>query len=73
MLIVIVNVLLSWVVFGIQNSFVRQVYSITGQFVDPVLQPIRNILNPVSRNIGIDFSPIVLLFLLHVLSRMLIP
>ena len=72
MLIVLVNVLLSWVVFGIQNTTVRQIYWITGQVVDPVLQPIRNILNPVSRNIGIDFSPIVLLFLLHVLNRMLI-
>jgi len=72
MFIVLVNVLLSWVVFGIQNTFVRQIYTFTGQVVDPVLQPIRNVLNPVSRNIGIDFSPIVLLILLHTLNRMLI-
>ncbi len=72
MFIVLVNVLLSWVVFGIQNTFVRQIYTFTGQVVDPVLQPIRSVLNPVSRNIGIDFSPIVLLILLHTLNKMLI-
>lgn len=73
MLIVIVNVLLSWVVFGTQNSVVRQIYAFTGQLVNPLLEPIRSVLQPMSRNIGIDFSPIILLVLLHVLNNMLTP
>lgn len=69
--IVFVNVILSWIVFSIQNETIQQVYRFTGQVVDPVLQPIRNIMHPVSRNIGIDFSPMVLLFLLYFLNRLL--
>ncbi len=68
--IVLVNVILSWIVFSIQNDIIRQIYSFTGQLVDPILQPIRSIMQPVSRNIGIDFSPMVLLFLLYFLKQL---
>ena len=71
-LIVIVNVLLSWIVFATQNLVVRRIYVVTGQLVDPVLQPIRNLLYPMTRNIGIDFSPIVLIVLLHILNSWLV-
>ena len=69
--IVFINVILSWVVFSTRNETIQQVYRFTGQLVDPILQPIRNIMQPVSRNIGIDFSPMVLLFLLYILDRLL--
>lgn len=72
-LIVFVNVFLSWIVFSTQNETIRRIYYLTGQLVDPVLQPIRNVLQPMSRNIGIDFSPIVLIFLIILLNRMLVP
>ena len=72
-LVVFVYVFLSWIVFSTQNQTVRRIYWILGQIVDPVLQPIRSVLQPLSRNIGIDFSPIVLLILLQVLNRMLRP
>lgn len=72
MFIVIANVFLSWIVFASQNLTIRRLYVYTNQLVDPVLQPIRSVLNPFSRNLGIDFSPIVLLILLHILNRMLI-
>ncbi len=68
--IVFVNVILSWIVFGIQNDIIRQIYSFTGQLVDPILQPIRKLMQPVSRNIGVDFSPMVLLFLLYFLKQL---
>ena len=68
--IVFVNVILSWIVFSIQNDIIQQIYSFTGQLVDPILQPIRNLMQPVSRNIGIDFSPMVLLFLLYFLKQL---
>ncbi len=71
MLIVFVNVFLSWIVFGTQNLTVRRIYVLTSQIVDPVLQPIRSVLQPISRNIGIDFSPMVLLFLLYILTNIL--
>ncbi len=71
MLIVIVNVLLSWIVFGTQNLTVRRIYVMTGQIVDPVLQPIRKLLYPMTRNMGIDFSPIVLIVLLQILNSWL--
>ncbi|MCE2401217.1 YggT family protein [Candidatus Poribacteria bacterium] len=73
MVIVIANVLLSWIVFGTQNLVVRRIYVATGQLVDPVLQPIRNLIYPMTRNIGIDFSPIVLIVLLQILSSWLRP
>ena len=70
--IVFVNVILSWIVLSTRNDTLQRVYSLTGQFVDPVLQPLRNLMQPVSRNIGIDFSPMVLLFLLYFLKELLI-
>jgi uncharacterized protein YggT (Ycf19 family) len=72
-LVVFVYVFLSWIVFSTQNQTVRRIYWILGQIVDPVLQPIRSVFQPLSRNIGIDFSPIVLLILLQVLKSMLQP
>lgn len=70
-LIVFVNVILSWVAFSTQNTTIRQIYRMTGQLVDPVLQPLRNIMQPMSRNIGIDFSPMVLIFGLLIIDRLL--
>lgn len=72
-LIVLVNILLSWVVFGTQNLTVRRIYLMTGKIVEPLLQPIRNLLYPMTRNLGIDFSPIILLVLLQVLRSLLYP
>lgn len=69
--IVFVNVILSWIAFSTQNTTIRRIYRMTGQLVDPVLQPLRNIMQPMSRNIGIDFSPMVLLFGLYIINRLL--
>ena len=70
-LIVFVNVILSWIAFSTQNTTIRRIYWMTGQLVDPVLQPLRNLMQPMSRNIGIDFSPMVLLFGLYIINRLL--
>ena len=72
MIVVLINVLLSWVVFSTQNQTIRRIYVLTGQLVDPTLQPIRRVCKPLSQNIGIDFSPIILLFFLHFLNSMLL-
>lgn len=70
-IVVFGNALLSWFVHGIQNTTVRQIYWWTNRIVDPVLNPIRNVLGPVTRNFGIDISPLVLIILLQILVRML--
>ena len=70
-LIVFANALLSWFVFGTQNAVIRQIYAFTSRIVDPVLSPIRNALQPVSRNFGLDISPFILIILLQILARML--
>ena len=70
-IVVFANAVLSWFVFGTQNSVIRRIYWFTGRLVDPALRPIRNILEPVSRNFGIDISPFVLIILLQILTRML--
>ena len=70
-IVVFANAVLSWFVFGTQNSVVRQLYWWTSRLVDPVLKPIRNALGPVTRNFGIDISPFVLILLLQFLARVI--
>ena len=70
-ILVLANAILSWFVSGTQNSVVRQLYWWTSRVVDPVLRPIRNALGPMTRNLGIDISPFVLIILLQFLRRML--
>jgi len=71
MIIVFVNAILSWFVHSSRNMTLRQIYWITNQLVNPVLDPIRRVLYPMTRNFGIDISPIILILLLQVLERIL--
>ena len=70
-IVVLANAILSWFISGTQNSVVRQLYWWTSRVVDPVLRPIRNALGPMTRNLGIDISPFVLIILLQFLRSML--
>ena len=70
-IVVFANTLLSWFVFSTQNSVVRQLYWWTGRIADPVLNPIRNVIGPMTRNFGIDISPFVLIILLQFISWVL--
>ena len=70
-IVVFANALLSWFVFDKKNTVVKQIYWWTSRIVNPVLRPIRNALEPVSRNFGIDISPFILIILLQILTRML--
>ena len=67
-----VNIILSWFVHSTPNMTVRQIYWWTGQLVNPVLDPIRRILRPYQGGMPIDFSPLILLILLDLLSRILL-
>ena len=73
MFVIIANAILSWFVYGTQNSTVRQIYWWTSRLVDPALTPIRRALGPMTRNLGIDISPFILIFLLMILNRLLLP
>ena len=69
-LIVVANVMLSWLVhLGNSNMTIRRFYWTTGQLVDPVLDPIRQLLRPLMGNVPFDISPIVLILLLSVLQN----
>lgn len=70
--IVIANVLLSWFIGGIRNMAVQRIYWVTNALVDPVLAPLRHVLTPMTRNFGIDISPIILFIFLRILEQMLI-
>ena len=70
-ILVLANAILSWFVFGTQNLVVRQLYWWTSRVVDPVLGPIRNALGSMTRNLGIDISPFVLILLLQFLRGIL--
>lgn len=73
MFIIIANAILSWIVFGTRNTTIMRIYWLTNRVVDPVLNPIRKALGPMSRNLGIDISPFVVIILLMILNRMLLP
>ena len=44
------------------NRFLDNIYK-------PILDPISKLLAPVQKNIGLDFSPILLIFLLNFITR----
>ena len=62
-LVVLVAVGFSWIRVSSQHPLARIVYNLT----EPVLAPIRRVLPPMG---GLDFSPLVLLIALRLLSRL---
>lgn len=62
--VVVIAVVLSWLRLSPENPVVRVVHALT----EPVLAPIRKILPDMG---GIDFSPMLLLLGLQLLSRAL--
>ena len=68
--VLLVNIILSWFVGNTPNMAVRNIYLLTSQIVDPLLDPIRRFLRPYMGGMPFDISPIVLWMLLGVLSRL---
>ena len=70
-IVVIVQVIVSWlVVFNVvnlQQPFVRALYTGMDRLTEPLYRPIRKILPDFG---GLDFSPIVLLLLIQVVSML---
>jgi len=70
-IVVIVQVVLSWLVafnvVNLQQPFVRALYTGMDRMTEPLYRPIRKILPDFG---GLDFSPIVLLLLIQVVSML---
>jgi uncharacterized protein YggT (Ycf19 family) len=64
-LILVANVILSWVVAMSRNINIRKIYWMTNRFVEPALAPFRRMLYPWTRQIGLDFSPFLLIIILE--------
>ncbi len=66
---ILIRVIVSWLPFPKDNQFIRLLYQIT----DPVLMPIRNMIERTSwgRNMMIDFSPIIAFLILGVLINII--
>ena len=64
----VIGLLFAFNVVSPSNEFLRQVYDSINRLLEPVLRPIRNIMP----NTGaIDFSPLVLILGLQILTRVL--
>src|SRR5262245_22598785 len=70
-IIVIVQVICSWLVafnvINLHQPFVRALYTGMDRLTEPLYRPIRKILPDFG---GLDFSPIVLLLLIQVISML---
>jgi YggT family protein len=65
----VIGLLFAFNVVSPSNDFLRQVYDSINRLLEPVLRPIRNIMP----NTGaIDFSPLVLILGLQILTRVMI-
>lgn len=65
----VIGLLFAFNVVNPSNEFLRQVYDSINRLLEPVLRPIRNIMP----NTGaIDFSPLVLILGLQILTRVMI-
>ena len=69
-IVLLVNIILSWFIHSIPNMAVRNIYLLTSQIVDPLLDPIRRFLRPYMGGMPFDISPMVLWMLLGVLSQL---
>jgi YggT family protein len=65
--LIIVRAIISWVNPDPYSPIVRTLDRLTG----PVLNPIRKVMQRISGNLPIDFSPIIAIFLIQLLGRLL--
>ena len=72
--IIIIQAVLSWLVafnvINTHNDFVRQLVYALGRMTEPLYRPIRRIMPDFG---ALDFSPLVVLLLIQILSSIVIP
>jgi YggT family protein len=64
-IILVARIILSWFPHNRFNPFINIIYTLS----DPILEPFRQLIKPMN---GIDFSPIILFFLLNLLQNFII-
>lgn len=67
-MVLIVRIVLSWFP---NIDWYSQPFRLIYQATEPVMAPFRELLRPLTGGMGIDFSPIVLFFLLGLLQKLL--
>jgi len=70
-LLLIVRVIASWVRVSPYDRRWGPVVSLAERVTDPLLEPIRRVLDPYQRGTRIDFSPFVLWMILELAFRLL--
>ena len=71
--LVILYIILDWVILAApQQGGLRTARHFLSGIVEPALYPIRRALRPYTRDLPIDFSPMVLLLLITVVQRLLL-
>jgi YggT family protein len=65
-ILILIRVILSWIPHDPYNQFIQLLYQIT----EPILKPVREILP--MQSMGMDFSPIVVFFLLGFVKKLLL-
>lgn len=68
-LLIFVRIILSWLPIGADNLIIQMLYTLT----EPVLGPIREMMSrsPLGGGIGLDFSPIIALFVMNIIKMMI--
>lgn len=68
--IIIASVIVSWLlafnVLSTQNPHTRNLLSLLGRLTDPVMRPVQKYIPPIG---GIDITPIVIIFGIMILQR----
>lgn len=65
---ILVRAVLSWFVKDLNNPIIRFLFEVT----DPLLSPFRELQNKIGITGGIDFSPILLFFVIEMLKKVVI-
>lgn len=68
--LIIIRVIISWIRPNVNHPNWRKILKIIYNITEPILGPVRRLLP--QGNIGIDFSPLVVLILLNILSGVII-
>ena len=67
--LIFARVILSWIRISPYDPKWGQIVTTIYQLTDPIIEPVRRILPPMG---GLDFSPIIVLFLLNMLRNFII-
>ncbi|AZO95108.1 YggT family protein [Iocasia frigidifontis] len=68
--LILIRAILSWVRPGVHDPNWRKILSFIYSVTEPILGPIRRLIP--TGNIGIDFSPLIAMFLLSILRGFII-